>query len=252
MKTSFSTPFQLSNFTIRLLTYKSWNRYIRYVLCGKVHNGWDKVVLDDNTTDGPPIGCLLSKQQTNGFQSKFDCWRWVTHGTNLDKMLFLDRLYGCKGKKLSLNWRIFPYCDLIFLHNWIIFPTNLVMKFVLKLARMRWKKNTGTTKKTANCWKGIFDTLRNWKVSELNHDLSEKQNLQQISAQNSSTVSTHLNLFHHGLFVKLTHLGVLYSWFHLRQFIHHTGLLLFNLCSLFLSQNKCYELKLIHYTTKFL
>lgn len=112
---SFSTPFELSNFTIRLLTYKSWNRYIRYVLCGKVDNGWDKVVLDDNTTDGPPIGCLLSKQQTDGFQCKFDCWRWVTHGTNLDKMLFLDRLYGCKGRTLSLSLRIIPYCVSIFL-----------------------------------------------------------------------------------------------------------------------------------------
>ena len=99
----------------------------------------------------------------------------------------------------------------------------------------------GHNKKKLQIAGKVYLKLYEIEVSKLNHDLSEKQNLQQTSAQNSFTVSTHLNLFHHGLFVKLTHLGVLYSWFHLRQFIHHTGLLFFNLCSLFLSQNKCYE-----------
>ena len=53
------------------------------------------------------------------------------------------------------------------------------MEFVFKASEngVEEKHGHNKKKKTANCWKGIFDTLRNRKVSKLNHDLSEKQNL---------------------------------------------------------------------------
>lgn len=78
--------------------------YVRDVFCGEVHNGGNEVVLDDDTSDCPPICSLLSEQQTDGFQGKLDRRGRVTHGTNLHKMLLLDGLYSCeKDSNLTLS-----------------------------------------------------------------------------------------------------------------------------------------------------
>ena len=73
--------------------------YVRDVFCREVHNGGNEVVLDDDTSDCPPICSLLSEQQTDGFQGKLDRRGRVTHGTNLYKMLLLDGLYSCEKRR---------------------------------------------------------------------------------------------------------------------------------------------------------
>lgn len=84
--------------------------YVRDVFCREVHDGGNEVVLDDDTSDCPPICSLLSEQQTDGFQGKLDRRGRVSHGTNLHKMLLLDGLYSCEKRQqfasFSLKFKI--------------------------------------------------------------------------------------------------------------------------------------------------
>ena len=94
--------------------------YSRDVISLIGHNGGNKGVLHDGSTDRLPVWGVLPKQNADALQGHFDHWRGVAHGANLHQILFLDPLHRCMWAKSN------PKCVNHFCHGFrFILPPYL-------------------------------------------------------------------------------------------------------------------------------
>ena len=77
------------------VTWADGELVLRKLVNVKVKNDGDKVVADDDGSDGAPVESRFPQKEADGLESQFDRKRRAIHGPKLDEVLPLYALDSC-------------------------------------------------------------------------------------------------------------------------------------------------------------